>query len=103
MRITLSLGRRLVNLSPVAQRTNALTYGVVGRTRVAGREFESYVHHENVFLKKSEFLHAKNLINTFPGPPEILEPRVGDASTRIPGLDLNIPPFRGGGECCIRA
>ena len=30
--IRLSLGRRLVNLLPVAQRTNALTNGVVGRT-----------------------------------------------------------------------
>ena len=28
----LSLGRRLVNLLPVAQRTNAFTNGVVGRT-----------------------------------------------------------------------
>ena len=26
------MGRRLVNLLPVAQRTNAFTYGVVGRT-----------------------------------------------------------------------
>ena len=30
--IRLSLGRRLVNLLPVAQRTNAFTNGVVGRT-----------------------------------------------------------------------
>ena len=30
--IRLSLGRRLVNLLPVSQRTNALTNGVVGRT-----------------------------------------------------------------------
>ena len=35
LRIRLSLGRRLVNLLPVvAQRTNAFTNGVVGRTRV---------------------------------------------------------------------
>ena len=32
--IRLSLGRRLVNLLPVAQRTNALTIGIDGRTRV---------------------------------------------------------------------
>ena len=30
--ISLSLGRRSVNLLPVVQRTNALTNGVVGRT-----------------------------------------------------------------------
>ena len=47
--IRLSLGRRLVNLLPAAQRTNALTYGVVGRPWVVGREFESHVHHENAF------------------------------------------------------
>ena len=49
--IRLSLGRRLVNLSPVAQRTinNALTNGVVDRPWVVGREFESHVHHENAF------------------------------------------------------
>ena len=43
----LTLGRRLVNLWPVAQRTNAFTNGVVGRPWVVGREFESHVHHEN--------------------------------------------------------
>ena len=47
--IRLRLGRRLVNLSPVAQRTNALTNGVVHRPWVVGREFESHVHHENAF------------------------------------------------------
>ena len=35
--IRLSLGRRLVNLLPVAQQTNAFTNGVVGRTAGAGR------------------------------------------------------------------
>ena len=45
-----SLGsRRLVNLLPVAQRTNAFTNGVVDRPWVVGREFESHVHHENAF------------------------------------------------------
>ena len=47
--IRLILGRRLVNLLPVAQRTNALTNGVVDRPWVVGREFESHVHHENAF------------------------------------------------------
>ena len=37
----LSLGRRLVNLLPVAQRTNAF----VDRPWVVGRDFESRVHH----------------------------------------------------------
>ena len=48
--IRLSLGsRRLVNL-PVAQRTNALTNGIVDRPWiVVGREFESHVHNENAF------------------------------------------------------
>ena len=47
----LSLGRQLVNLLPVAQRTmnNALTNGFVDRPWVVGREFESHVHHENAF------------------------------------------------------
>ena len=47
--IRLSLGRRLVNLLPVAKQSNALTNGVVGRPWVVGREFESHVHHENAF------------------------------------------------------
>ena len=47
--IRLSLGRRLVNLLPVAQRTNAFTNGVVDRPGVVGRESESHVHHENAF------------------------------------------------------
>ena len=37
-----------INLLPVAQRNNALTYGVVGRTRVFGREFEC--HHPLFFF-----------------------------------------------------
>ena len=48
IRLSLS-SRQLVNLLPVAQRTNALAYGVVERTWAAGREFESHVHHENAF------------------------------------------------------
>ena len=47
--IRLGLGGRLVKSLPVAQRTVTLTYGVVGRTSAAGREFESLVHHENAF------------------------------------------------------
>ena len=47
--IRLSLGRRWVNLLPVAQRSNAFTNGVVERPWVVGREFESHVHHENAF------------------------------------------------------
>ena len=47
--IRISSGRRLVNLLPVAQRTNALTNGVVDRTWAVGREFDSHVHHENAF------------------------------------------------------
>ena len=43
-------------------RTLILTSGVVGRTRVVGREFESHVHHEKRFLKESDFLmFVKNL------------------------------------------
>ena len=38
-----TLGRRLVDLLPVAQRTSAFTNGVVGRQWVVGREFESHV------------------------------------------------------------
>ena len=46
----LTLGRRLVNLLPVAQRTNnAFTNDDVDRPWIVGREFESHVHHENAF------------------------------------------------------
>ena len=47
--IRLSSGRQNVDLSPAAQQTNAFTYGVVERTSAAGREFESYVHHQDAF------------------------------------------------------
>ena len=67
--IRLSLGRRLVNLLPVAQRTNAFTNGVVGRTM--GRW--SWVRISRPpwkrFLKKSEFPHVKNLANHSPWVP----------------------------------
>ena len=63
--IRLSFGRRLVNVLPVAQRTNALTNGVVGRPWVVDREFESHVHHETDLKKKVNFI-MKNLINHFP-------------------------------------
>ena len=73
------MGKRLVNLLPVAQRTNAFTNGVVDRPWVVGREFdrpwvvgrefESHVHHEYVLLKKSVFPHVKNLMNHYPWVP----------------------------------
>ena len=47
--VRLSWGRRSVDLLPVAQRTIALTNGVVDRPWVVGREFESHVHHDNAF------------------------------------------------------
>ena len=65
--IRLSLGTRLVNLLPIAQRTNALTNGVDGRTWATGREFESW----KLFINKIEFPHVNNLKNTLPGSPEI--------------------------------
>ena len=55
----LSLGRRNVNHLPVAQRTNALTNGVVDIPWVVGREFESHVHHENAFQRKVNFLMSR--------------------------------------------
>ena len=65
----LRLGGLLVNLSPVAQRTNPLTNGVFGRTM--GRW--SWVRISRPpwkrFLKKSEFPHVKNLINHSPWVP----------------------------------
>ena len=45
----LSLGGRSINILPVDEGINALTYGVVERTWAVGREFESHVHHENAF------------------------------------------------------
>ena len=49
--IRLSLGRPLVNLLPVAQRTSVFTKfdGVVDIPWIVGRDFESHVHHENAF------------------------------------------------------
>ena len=67
--VRLSLGKRLVNLLPVAQRTNAFTNGVVGRTM--GRW--SWVRISRPpwkrFSKKSVFPHDKNLINRSPWVP----------------------------------
>ena len=53
--IRLRLGRRSVNLLPVrvTQRTKTLTKGVVGRTCVADREFESHGRHEHARRTKS--------------------------------------------------
>ena len=87
----LRLGRRLVDLLPVVQRTKTFANGVDGRTWVVGREFETHLHHENRFLKKSEFPHVKNLKNAS-GSPEIV-PACGDASTR------KIRSVPRGGEC----
>ena len=47
--IGLSLGRRLVNLLPVAQRTNPITNGIIDRPWVIGRQFKSHVHRQNAF------------------------------------------------------
>ena len=57
--IRVSFGRRSVNLLPVAQRTNAVINGVVDRSWLVGREFESHVHHENAFLRKANFLMSR--------------------------------------------
>ena len=54
-----TLCRRSVNLFPVAQRTYALRNGVVDRPWVVGREFESPVHHENVFKRRVNFLMSR--------------------------------------------
>ena len=43
----------------VAQRTNAFTNTVVGRTWVVGRDIESHVHHENAFEGKVNFLMSR--------------------------------------------
>ena len=47
--IRLSLGRRLVNLLPVAQRLMPSQMASSAGPWVVGREFESHVHHENAF------------------------------------------------------
>ena len=68
--IRLSLGRRSVNLLPVAQRTNAFTNGVVGRTMGPWSWVRISRPPWKRFLKKSEFPHVKNLKNAS-GSPEI--------------------------------
>ena len=99
MIVRLNLGRRLVNLLPVAQRTtsNALTNGVVDRPWVVGREFESHVHHENAFLRKVIFSHVKNLIKHCPWAPRDFK-NFG-LGTYGPIRRPSIPLFRRRGEC----
>ena len=94
--IRLSLGRRLVNLLPVAQRTNAFTNGVVDRPWVVSREFESRVHRER-FLKKSEFPHVKNLINHSPWVPRYCE-ELRSRHVR-PHTKTKNPAVQKGGHC----
>ena len=55
----LGLGRRKVNLLPLAQRTKTITNAVDGRTWVVSREVESHVHHEIVFKRKVSFLMSR--------------------------------------------
>ena len=72
--IRLSLGsRRLANLLPVAQRTNALTNGVVDIPWVVGRDFESHIHQENALKKKKVNFLVKNLLNHSPWVPRDCE------------------------------
>ena len=47
-------------------------------------------------VKKSFILRHVEPEKTLPVGPQNLEPRVGETLTRVSGLDLNIPPFRGG-------
>ena len=62
--------RRLVNILPVAQRTNTSTYFMA-----SSKGLEPLVVSLNLrekrFRKKSGFPHLKNLRETLPGPPEI--------------------------------
>ena len=70
----LRLGRRLVNLSPLAQHTMNLTNGDAGTTKNVGRGFESDVHHEIALQRKVSFLMSriwKILLD-----PQKCEPRV---------------------------
>ena len=55
IRLINSLGRRLVNLLPVAQRTNTLTNGVVDIPWVVGREFESHTSTMKTLFKEKRF------------------------------------------------
>ena len=57
--VRLRLGRRLVTLLPVVPLTETLTNGIIGRTWVVGVEFESHVHHEKCFVKKTTFLMSR--------------------------------------------
>ena len=83
----LRLGRRLVKLFPVAQRTTAMTCSDDGRTWVVGREFESHVHHEIAFYRIVKFLMSRTCYVLL--DPHKLEPR-SRASTCISA------PFEGG-------
>ena len=66
------IGELSTFFASMAQRTNAFTYGVVGRTGAARRLGVRISRQPwKRFLKKCEFPNVKNLINTLPGPPEI--------------------------------
>ena len=66
--IRLSLSRRLVNLLPVAQRTNAFTNGVVDRTWVVGRQFDLTSTMKTIFKEKWIF-SCQESDNHFPWVP----------------------------------
>ena len=87
-----------LTLLPAAQRTNALTYGVVGRTwAAAGRELECQVHHQKRFLKKNEFPRVKNRLHTLPGTTcwWRVDPynRSGPESPAVPGGEKVLQGF----------
>ena len=69
------MGRRLVNLLRLAQRTINKTKinGDDGRTWGVGREFECHVHHETRFKKKGHVPDANNLIKHSPWVPAYCE------------------------------
>ena len=75
-------------------RTKTLTNGIIGRTGVVGREFESHVHHEKRCMKKKvSFLMARIWKKIIPDSQK-LEPRVCGTRRHV----YYPVPFHGGRE-----
>ena len=95
--IGLSLSRRLDNLLPVAQRTNASTSSVDEKTWRFGPRVRLSTPSiiSNKPFPRSSWTSPCRTWKILSLGPQKLAPRVGDTSTRVSGLDLNIPPFQG--------
>ena len=94
------MGRQLVNLLPVAQRTNTLTDGVVDRLWVVGRELKSHTSTmKTLFKEKRISLCQESDKSLSLGPNRLL--RTSDKARIAPYEDQR-PRCSEGGESVLR-